>query len=40
MPGKQTGVVRQLQNPLNALPQLSRITSGKIGARRTRIWHE
>src|SRR4029077_16046575 len=38
--GKQARVVGQLENPLNAPPDLKRVASGKIGARRSRIWHE
>jgi hypothetical protein len=40
MAGKQARVARQLQNPLNTPPELSRIASGRIGARRARIRHE
>src|SRR5262245_45390368 len=40
MPREQAGVARQLQNALNAPPELPSITSWEIGSRRPRIGHE
>src|SRR5262249_33335633 len=40
VPRKETCVARQLQNPLNAPPELPSITSREIGPRRPRVGHE
>lgn len=40
MPGEKAGLARQLQNMLNAAPELPSIPSRKIGSRRPRIGHE
>src|SRR5690349_7770889 len=40
MPGEKAGLARQLQNALNAAPELPSITSRKIGSRCPQIGHE
>jgi hypothetical protein len=40
MPGEKAGLARQLQNELNAVPELPSTPSRKIGSRRPRIGHE